>query len=212
MDYFVIFCHQLCLPRLHVLSCFQEFEKMCIPGDFLMSNQIWYTFSSELCYFREIVTLKEFHDKMLGFLGDFKRMVCDRNRWIFLWFSFIQGWKLTVVILCVGPLLFVTSALMSKVISKMMSNELKAYGTAGAIAEEVFSNVRTVLAYNGSNYEAKRWGKEKEFFFRNEFEKTVPTDTKLFWKMLNSAEFEKALSADWWWEWSGFYFSPFTLW
>jgi len=34
--------------------------------------------------------------------------------------------------------------------------ELKAYGKAGAIAEEVFSSIRTVLSYNGQEREQKR--------------------------------------------------------
>lgn len=38
----------------------------------------------------------------------------------------------------------------------MTSNELKAYAKAGAIAEEVFSSIRTVFAYNGASYESKR--------------------------------------------------------
>ena len=35
--------------------------------------------------------------------------------------------------------------------------ELKAYGKAGAIAEEVLSSIRTVLSYNGQTREEKRF-------------------------------------------------------
>ena len=38
----------------------------------------------------------------------------------------------------------------------MTSNELKAYAKAGGIAEEVFSSIRTVFAFNGATYESKR--------------------------------------------------------
>ena len=38
----------------------------------------------------------------------------------------------------------------------MTSQELKAYAKAGAIAEEVFSSIRTVFSYNGTVYESKR--------------------------------------------------------
>jgi hypothetical protein len=34
--------------------------------------------------------------------------------------------------------------------------ELRAYGKAGAIAEEVFSSIRTVFSYNGQSREEKR--------------------------------------------------------
>jgi len=35
--------------------------------------------------------------------------------------------------------------------------ELKAYGKAGAVAEEVFSSIRTVLCYNGQTREENRF-------------------------------------------------------
>jgi ATP-binding cassette subfamily B (MDR/TAP) protein 1 len=38
----------------------------------------------------------------------------------------------------------------------MTSQELKSYAKAGAIAEEVFSSIRTVFSYNGGAYESKR--------------------------------------------------------
>jgi ATP-binding cassette subfamily B (MDR/TAP) protein 1 len=39
---------------------------------------------------------------------------------------------------------------------KLFTQELKAYERAGTIAEEVFSNIRTVLAFNGSKHEQTR--------------------------------------------------------
>jgi hypothetical protein len=39
---------------------------------------------------------------------------------------------------------------------KLFAKELKAYERAGAIAEEVFSNVRTVFAFNGTKHEQTR--------------------------------------------------------
>jgi hypothetical protein len=38
----------------------------------------------------------------------------------------------------------------------MFAEELRAYERAGAIAEEVFSNVRTVFAFNGTQHEQMR--------------------------------------------------------
>ena len=35
--------------------------------------------------------------------------------------------------------------------------ELKAYGKAGSVAEEVLSAIRTVLSYNGQDREEKRF-------------------------------------------------------
>jgi hypothetical protein len=38
----------------------------------------------------------------------------------------------------------------------MISKELKAYGKAGTVAEEVISSIRTVLSYNGQEREIQR--------------------------------------------------------
>ena len=38
----------------------------------------------------------------------------------------------------------------------MFARELAAYERAGTIAEEVFSNIRTVLAFNGADHEQTR--------------------------------------------------------
>lgn len=46
-----------------------------------------------------------------------------------------------------------------QMIAKMISKELKAYGKAGAVAEEVISSIRTVFSYNGQEREAQRFGK-----------------------------------------------------
>ena len=39
----------------------------------------------------------------------------------------------------------------------MTSNELKSYAKAGAVAEEVFTAIRTVFAFNGQPKEIKRY-------------------------------------------------------
>ena len=46
-----------------------------------------------------------------------------------------------------------------QIIGKMVSKELKAYGKAGAVAEEVISSIRTVLCYNGQERETHRFVK-----------------------------------------------------
>jgi hypothetical protein len=42
------------------------------------------------------------------------------------------------------------------VVIKMTAIELKAYGKAGTVAEEVISSIRTVLSYNGQEKEIQR--------------------------------------------------------
>ncbi len=84
---------------------------------------------------------------------------------------------MTLVILSLAPFIWIVSIISSKVYfywffssnnrtffvvnlqisEKMFAEELRAYERAGAIAEEVFSNVRTVFAFNGTQHEQMRW-------------------------------------------------------
>ncbi|XP_061441927.1 ATP-binding cassette sub-family B member 5 [Rhineura floridana] len=63
--------------------------------------------------------------------------------------GFVYGWKLTLVILSVSPLLAVSGGLWSYLLSVLTTKELLAYAKAGAVAEEILSAIRTVVAFNG---------------------------------------------------------------
>ncbi|XP_078519762.1 ATP-dependent translocase ABCB1-like isoform X1 [Lissotriton helveticus] len=77
-------------------------------------------------------------------------------------FGFVYGWKLTLVILSIVPLLAASAAVWLKILSSLAAKELSAYSKAGAIAEEILSAIRTVVAFNGqkkavSRYEVTLW-------------------------------------------------------
>ncbi|XP_077454038.1 ATP-dependent translocase ABCB1-like [Stigmatopora argus] len=74
----------------------------------------------------------------------------------------IKGWKLTLVILAVSPLLGVMAAIFSKVLASFTSREQSAYAKAGAVAEEVLSSIRTVFAFSGQQKEIERYHKNLE--------------------------------------------------
>ncbi|XP_062979770.1 ATP-dependent translocase ABCB1-like [Elgaria multicarinata webbii] len=63
--------------------------------------------------------------------------------------AFVHGWKLTLVILTVSPLLVATGCVWSYLLSVLTTKELLAYAKAGAVAEEILSAIRTVVAFNG---------------------------------------------------------------
>ena len=46
---------------------------------------------------------------------------------------------------------------MSQLAASMTSKELEAYAKAGAVAEEVFGAIRTVVAFGGQENEAQRY-------------------------------------------------------
>ncbi|XP_077454039.1 phosphatidylcholine translocator ABCB4-like [Stigmatopora argus] len=76
--------------------------------------------------------------------------------------GFSKGWKLTLVILAVSPLLGVMAAIFSKVLASFTSREQSAYAKAGAVAEEVLSSIRTVFAFSGQQKEIERYHKNLE--------------------------------------------------
>uniref|UniRef100_A0A4W3JZC6 ATP-binding cassette sub-family B member 5 n=1 Tax=Callorhinchus milii TaxID=7868 RepID=A0A4W3JZC6_CALMI len=69
--------------------------------------------------------------------------------------GFIKGWKLTLVMLAAGPAL----ALSAMVWAKVSADEMTAYAKAGAVAEEVLSSIRTVVAFGGQDKEIERYRK-----------------------------------------------------
>ena len=71
--------------------------------------------------------------------------------------AFIYGWKLTLVCLACAPLLMISGIFFGKIAADSTGNKQGAYGSAGAIANEVISLIRTVTAYNGQENEAKRY-------------------------------------------------------
>ncbi|NXI44826.1 MDR1 protein, partial [Galbula dea] len=74
----------------------------------------------------------------------------------------IKGWKLTLVILAVSPVLGFSAAIWAKVLSAFTDKEQAAYAKAGAVAEEVLAAVRTVIAFGGQEKEIRRYHKNLE--------------------------------------------------
>uniref|UniRef100_A0A8C3CIW1 Bile salt export pump n=1 Tax=Cairina moschata TaxID=8855 RepID=A0A8C3CIW1_CAIMO len=72
--------------------------------------------------------------------------------------GFVSGWKLTLVIIAVSPLIGVGAAIYG-----LVSRELKAYAKAGAVADEVLSSIRTVAAFGGEKKEVERYDKNLVF-------------------------------------------------
>uniref|UniRef100_A0A3Q3JXB6 Bile salt export pump n=1 Tax=Monopterus albus TaxID=43700 RepID=A0A3Q3JXB6_MONAL len=69
--------------------------------------------------------------------------------------GFIGGWKLTLVVIAVSPLIGLGAGLMA--VARLTGQELKAYAKAGAVADEVLSSIRTVAVFGGEQKEAERY-------------------------------------------------------
>uniref|UniRef100_A0A673U4I6 Bile salt export pump n=1 Tax=Suricata suricatta TaxID=37032 RepID=A0A673U4I6_SURSU len=96
-------------------------------------------------------------DQMAIFIQRMSTSICG-----FL-LGFYQGWKLTLVIISVSPLLGVGAAIIGLSVSKFTDYELKAYAKAGSVADEVLSSMRTVAAFGGEKKEVERYEKNLVF-------------------------------------------------
>ncbi|CAF0893719.1 unnamed protein product [Rotaria sordida] len=74
--------------------------------------------------------------------------------------SFIVNWQLTLIMLCLIPLVIGSSFMFSQLTAKEAMNELMIYSKAGQIVQEVFSSLRTILSLNGNKFEQKRYDRE----------------------------------------------------
>ncbi|CAG9824229.1 unnamed protein product [Phaedon cochleariae] len=73
--------------------------------------------------------------------------------------ALIKGWKLALVCVVSLPLSTIIMALITMISTKFSQQELEAYGFAGSVAQEVFSSIRTVVAFEGQEKESERYHK-----------------------------------------------------
>jgi ATP-binding cassette subfamily B (MDR/TAP) protein 1 len=71
--------------------------------------------------------------------------------------AFWHGWKLTLVVLSSAPVLAVVSGIVASIQSKLTTDEQASYAKAGKVAEEVITNIRTVMAFGGQQKEIDRY-------------------------------------------------------
>uniref|UniRef100_A0A672ZUJ9 Bile salt export pump n=1 Tax=Sphaeramia orbicularis TaxID=375764 RepID=A0A672ZUJ9_9TELE len=90
-------------------------------------------------------------DQVAIFMQRFTTFVCG------FCVGFFKGWKLTLVIVAVSPLIGVGAGLMALFVAKLTGMELQAYAKAGAVADEVLSSIRTVAAFGGEKKEVERY-------------------------------------------------------
>ncbi|XP_048367466.1 ATP-binding cassette sub-family B member 5 [Sphaerodactylus townsendi] len=93
--------------------------------------------------------------------------------------GFSYGWKLTLVILAMSPVLVVAGAVWSYLLSHLTTKELTAYAKAGAVAEEILSAIRTVTAFNGQKKALARYDANLEEARIVGIKKTVTTNASL---------------------------------
>ena len=67
------------------------------------------------------------------------------------------------------PILAIMGGVMGKIMTSVSKDELENYSTAGALAEEVLSALRTVIAFGGEERESTRYNTEIRAARKNAF-------------------------------------------
>lgn len=86
--------------------------------------------------------------------------------------ALVKGWQLALICLTSLPAAMLCIGIIGVLSSKVAKKELDAYGSAGAIAEEVLSSLRTVIAFGGQNKEIIRYDKNLVFARNNNIKKS----------------------------------------
>ena len=81
-------------------------------------------------------------------------------------FAFIASWKLTLVMLCVAPLIIFFSMFLMLAMRKGIMLARKTWETAGGIAEEMLYNIKTVASFANFEYELQRFNEKVEVVWR----------------------------------------------
>uniref|UniRef100_A0A8C3XY64 ATP-binding cassette sub-family B member 5 n=1 Tax=Catharus ustulatus TaxID=91951 RepID=A0A8C3XY64_CATUS len=122
----------------------------------------------------DINTIREgIGDKISIFLQFFSTFVSG------LIIGFIYGWKLALVVLSVSPLLAASAAFWSTLMASLTAKELSAYAKAGAVAEEILTAIRTVVAFNGQKKALEKYDANLEMAKRVGVQKSIITNTCL---------------------------------
>nr|CAD1918043.1 ABCB transporter [Chrysochus auratus] len=87
--------------------------------------------------------------------------------------ALVQGWKLALVCLVSLPLSSILMGFITWLSTKCSEKELESYAAAGAIAEEVLSSVRTVVAFDGQDKEMARYNKHLIHAKNNNIKRTL---------------------------------------
>lgn len=105
-------------------------------------------------FFRDLNKVQEGIGEKLGMLTFY-----GGSLFISISIAFAYSWDVTLVILSLMPFTAIFGGVAAKVQTSFAEKEMKAYGRAGAVAEEVLAAVRTVIAFGGQEKEVAAYSK-----------------------------------------------------
>ena len=82
--------------------------------------------------------------------------------------AFILSWQVTLVMLCISPLIIVDILLMANILSTGIIMGRKTWEKAGGLAEEVLYNIKTVASFANFEFEIGRYNEKVELCYQLE--------------------------------------------
>ncbi|KAJ2455299.1 hypothetical protein GGI03_006484, partial [Coemansia sp. RSA 2337] len=71
--------------------------------------------------------------------------------------ALVKAWDLALICMCILPFMIATAAFMGRRIARWMSSAQDKTASSGAVADEVLGGIRTVMSFNGQEYELARY-------------------------------------------------------
>ncbi|XP_035709895.1 ATP-dependent translocase ABCB1 isoform X2 [Folsomia candida] len=117
-----------------------------------MPREIFLVVLWNLSYFRDILKIQDSISEKIGMF-----IAYIANSIFLILLSFYFGWKLSLALLGIMPMVIMITALSTAISTRMSEKEQNAYSAAGAVAEETFTNIKTVTVFNGQEKEIRRY-------------------------------------------------------
>ena len=87
--------------------------------------------------------------------------------------AFTTSWKLTLVMLCIAPLILGSIIFLMGSMGKAIFMSMKTFEAAGGVAEEVLYNIKTVASFVNFSYETTRYNRYIDKIHEYEKEKAL---------------------------------------
>ena len=81
-------------------------------------------------------------------------------------FAFMTSWKLTLVMLCIAPLIIVDVLFLVNALKTGIIMGRKTWEKAGGLAEEMLYNIKTVTSFANFEYETRRFNEKVELVYQ----------------------------------------------
>ncbi len=140
-----------------IKTLYQEFPSKLVGVKsifYMIGNVPYSVLKNNLIFelFRDLIKIGEATGEKVG-LCIFFMATC----FLSLGNAFWHGWKLTLVVLSSAPVLAISASVVAGIQSKVAASEQESYAKAGNVAQEALTNIKTVMAFGGSQKEVERY-------------------------------------------------------